>query len=322
MRLNNCHFSSLFIGLIFSSFALVANAQSLDFFRIGTGGKSGTYYPIGKLVAQAINMPPKLIAVPQTSNGSVSNVKDVDAGLLEAGFAQSDVVYWAYTGSGTFKGSAPVTSLRVIANLYPESIHLVARLGAHIKSVHDLKGKRVSLDQSGSGTLEDARIILKAYGLSEQDLDVEYIKPDKAAQLMEAGELDAFFIVAGYPTTTVLGLTSHGVGQLVPIDGAEAKGLLRQYGFFAQHEIPANIYINNAPVQTLSVGAQWIVNAKLDEKIAYEITKKVWSSAARKLLDDGHPKGREIVLNRALDGIGIPLHPGAARYYKELGVIK
>src|SRR5664279_6263739 len=157
-----------------------AAQQDITFFRIGTGGTAGTYFPIGGLIANAISNPPGsracadggscgvpgLVATAVASNGSVANINGIQSGQLESGFTQSDVAYWAYTCTGVYEGKPKVADLRLIANLYPETIHLVARKGANIKTVADLKGKRVSLDEPGSGTLVDARIILAAFGLT------------------------------------------------------------------------------------------------------------------------------------------------------------
>ena len=163
--------AALAVGLMFQG----AGAQDMQFFRIGTGGTAGTYYPIGGLIANAISNPPGsraceeggscgvpgLVATAVASNGSVGNVNSINGGTLEAGFSQSDVAYWAQTGTGLWEGQPAVEKLRLIANLYPESIHLVARKDAGIASVADLKGKKVSLDEPGSGTLVDAKIILE-----------------------------------------------------------------------------------------------------------------------------------------------------------------
>lgn len=311
-------------------------AQEMKFFRIGTGGTGGTYYPIGGLIAQAISNPPGsrpcaeggscgvpgLVAIAQSANGSVANVNGIKSGALESGFAQSDVAYWAYTGTGIFADKGKVENLRAIANLYPESIQLVARKGAGIKSVKDLKGKRVSLDEPGSGTLVDARIILEAYGLSEKDVTAEFIKPTPAIDKIKDNQLDAFFIVAGYPTGAVVELAASVGADLVPIDGPEAEALIKKYGFFAAETIPADVYEGVGETKTLSVGAQWVVGAGVDEALVYEVTKATWNDNTRKLLDSGHAKGKAITLATALDGVGIPLHPGAERFYKEAGLIK
>ncbi len=323
------------LSLCAAGLGVPASAQEMTFFRIGTGGVAGTYYPIGGLIADIISNPPGarpcgrggscgvpgLVAIAQSSNGSVANVEAIRDGMLESGFVQSDVAHWAYTGTGIYEGKPKADNLRAIANLYPESIHLVARKGAGISSVADLAGKRVSLDEPGSGTLVDARIILEAYGLSEDDLQADYVKPSLAVAKMRDDELDAFVIVAGYPTASVVELCETIGCELVPIDGPQADALLEQYQYFAKDVIPVGTYDDVPETPTLSVGAQWVVGAEVDEDLVYGITKALWHPNARKLLDDGHAKGKSITLETALDGIGIPLHPGAERYYREAGLI-
>jgi uncharacterized protein len=313
-----------------------ATAQEMTFFRIGTGGVGGTYYPIGGLIADIISSPPGarpcerggscgvpgLVGIAQSSNGAVANVDAIGSGMLESGFVQSDIAHWAYTGTGIYEGKPKVDNLRAIANLYPESIHLVAREGAGIRSVENLAGKRVSLDEPGSGTLVDAKIILEAYGLSEDDLQAEYIKPSVGFAKMRDGQLDAFFFVAGYPTGSVEELCAAVGCELIPIDGPQVDTLLEQYRFFARDVIPAGIYAGVPETPTVSVGAQWVVAAEVDDDLVYGITKALWHDNARILLDDGHAKGRAITLATALDGVGIPLHPGAERYYREIGLLQ
>jgi len=312
-------------------------AQDVKFFRIGTGGTAGTYYPIGGLLANAISNPPGsracdkggscgvpgLVATALSSNGSVANVNGIAGGQLESGFSQSDVAYWAYTGTGVFEGKGKVADLRLIANLYPESIHLVARKGAGIKTVADLKGRRVSLDEPGSGTLIDARIILGAFGLTDKDVKAEYLKPNQAGDKMKDGALDAFFFVGGYPAGAIAELAAAGGGiELVNIAGPEIDKMRKQYGFFASDKIPADTYKGVAAVDTLSVGAQWVTSAKQPDELVYGITKALWNANSRKLLDSGHAKGKAITKETALEGAGIPLHPGAEKFYKEAGLLK
>lgn len=315
-----------------------ASAQAPQFFRIGTGGTSGTYYPIGGLIANAISNPPGsracdkggscgvpgLIATAVSANGSVANMNAIGSGQLESGFSQSDVAYWAYTGTGIYEGKPKVADLRLIANLYPESIHLIARKGSGIKTVADLKGKRVSLDEPGSGTLIDARIILEAYGLSEKDIKAEYLKPQNAGDKMRDGSMDALFTVSGYPQGAVVELATAGTGiDLIPISGAEADKVLAKYNFFARETIPAGVYKGvDTETKTLSVGAQWLTSAKQPDALIYEITKALWNKNTRQQLDNGHAKGKSITADTALAGAGVPLHPGAEKFYKEAGLLK
>lgn len=298
-------------------------AAQQKFFRIGTGGTAGTYYPVGGILANAISQPPNLVLTAVASNGSVANVNSILGGSLESGFSQADVAYWAFTGTGIWQGKPKAADLRAIANLYPESIHLVARKGAGIKTVADLKGKRVSLDEPGSGTLVDARIILAGWGLKDSDVKAEYLKPNQAGDKMKDGAMDAFFFVGGFPAGAIAELASTGAGiELVPIDGANAAKILAQYKFFAPDAIPANTYKGVGAVKTISVGAQWVTSAKVPADVVYQVVKGMWSDKARGALDAGHAKGKLIRKETALSGIGIPLHPGAAKFYKEVGLLK
>ena len=334
--MNRRHFSligALAVGLAASGMAI---AQAPQFFRIGTGGTAGTYYPIGGLIANAISNPPGsrpceeggscgvpgLIATALSANGSVANVNAIAGGTLESGFSQSDVATWAQTGTGIWEDREAVEGLRAIANLYPETIHLVASAESGIDSVDDLAGKRVSLDEPGSGTLVDARIILEAYGLSEEDVQAAYLKPDQAADRMRDGAMDAFFFVGGFPAGAIAELASQHDITLVPITGEEAQSITDQYTFFAENNVPSGTYEGvDEDVTTLSVGAQWITHADQPEELIYQITQALWNENTRQLLDAGHQKGQLITQETALDGVGIPLHPGAERFYREQGLI-
>lgn len=313
-----------------------ASAQDMNFFTIGTGGTGGTYFPLGGTIANAISNPPGsracdeggscgvpgLVAIAQSSRGSVANVNGIKSGILSAGFSQSDVAYWAHTGTGTFEGQEPMKELVAIAALYPEHIHLIASKDSGIKSVADLKGKRVSLDEPGSGTYVDAQIILSAFGLSESDITVEHLKPGPASDAIRNGQLDALFFVGGYPAGTLVELASSADVTLVPITGPEVDKMLEEYSFFSQDTIPAGTYEGVDEATTVAVGAQLLTSTEQDEELIYNITKALWNENTRKLLDAGHAKGKLVTKETALDGIGIPLHPGAERYYKEAGLLK
>lgn len=303
------------------AFAGAAHAQ--QFFRIGTGGTAGTYYPVGGMIANAVSQPGKIIATAQASNGSLANVNAVAGGSMEAGFSQSDVATWAYTGTGAFEGKPKVTDLRLIANLYPESIHLVVKKGSGIKTVADLKGKRVALDEPGSGTLIDARMVLAAYGLKESDIKPDYIKPNQAGDKLKDGSLDAFFFVGGAPAGAIAELASSGTGiELVPLAGPQAQSLLKSSPWFAMDHIAAGTYKDVPAVDTLAVGAQLVTSAKVPAETVYEITKAMYGEAAQKAIQAGHAKGKYITKENAVKGAGIPFHPGAEKFYKEAGLLK
>lgn len=191
------------------SMGVMASANAQQYLRIGTGGTAGTYYPIGKLVAGIVSRPDILLATAQASNGSLGNVIAVSSGALETGFSQADVATWAMKGTGIFEGRPGLSDLRLIANLYPESMHVVVRKDSGIQSISDLKGKRVALDEPGSGTLISARQILAAYHLQESDLRPEYIKPNQAGDRLIAGTLDAFSL----PVAPRCGDRRHGFSR-------------------------------------------------------------------------------------------------------------
>lgn len=313
-----------------------AAAQEINFFTIGTGGTSFTYYPIGGLIANAISNPPGsrpcdeggscgvegLIASAVSSRGSGDNINAIVSGLRTSGFAQSDVAFWTYTGTGTMEGEAPATELRSIAALFPEHIHLVALADSGITSVADLRGLRVSVDEPGSGTRVDATLIMDAFGISLDDIQAEDVKGADATDALRNGRIDAMFVVAGYPSGALVELAASADMILVPITGPEVDALIEANAFFAADDIPTGTYEGVEGATTMTVGAQWFTNADQDEELIYNITAALWNDNTRVLLDAGHARGASITLETALDGIGVPLHPGAERFYRENGMIE
>lgn len=314
----------------------VASAQDLRLFSIGTGGTGATYYPLGGTIANAISNPPGsrpcdeggscgvegLIAVAQSSKGSVDNIDGIATGRFDSGFSQSDIAFWAFSGTGLFEGKPPMESLRTITALYPEHIQLIARADAGIRDVSGLEGKRVSLDERGSGSYANAIQILEFYGLSEEDIEAHYLKSAPAAEAIIAGEIDAFFITAGYPTNAIIELADRVDITLVPITGERAQEIVEAFPFYSRDTVPAGVYSGIGATETLAVGAQWVTDARVDDDLVHAITAALWNERSRTLLDVGHSKGAEVTIETALDGVAIPIHPGAERYYREIGVIE
>ena len=311
-------------------------AAESGYFRIATGTTDGTYFPVGSLIASAISNPPGsrdcadggscgvpgLIAVGQATEGSVQNVKRIAEGAVESGLSQADVAYMAYFGLGQFKGKAQYDGLRAVANLFPELVQIAVRKHSGIYALEDLAGKRVSLGAFGSGTAVDAEVIMDAYGLKAGSYKAMHFAFGESADRLRLGKLDAFFIIAGAPVPAMVDLAEQANITLLPIHGPAAERLGKRYPFFVPAELPAGVYRNVAATKTLSVGAQWLVSDRLDEKLIYDITRALWHPSTRRVLDNGHPVGRLIRLKSALDGLAIPLHPGARRYYEEVGAIK
>ena len=327
---------ALLVPLFMGVFAAGAVAQEITFFRIGTGSTAGTYFPVGGIIASAISSPPGsrgcdrggscgapgLVAVAQSTRGSVDNVRQIRDGSLESGFSQSDVAYWAFNGEELFEEEGAVSSLRAIANLYPETMHLVVRYDSGIESVQDLRGKRISLDRKGSGTRVDALLILKAFGLGEDDVEDVPLASGAAADALREAEIDGFFFTAGTPAAAVQELAEEALVELVPIEGPPVEALLADSPFFADQMLPAGTYPGIGATHTVSVGAQWLVAESVPEETVYQITRALWHPSTRQLLEKGHPKGAQIMIEKATEGLGVPLHPGAERYYREAEVLQ
>src|SRR6266436_1106155 len=240
--------ASLFFA---TSLGAVALAQEPRFFRIGTAATGGSFFEVGGLVASAISSPADsppcgrggscgvrgLVAVAQATPGSIENLRLVNSGQLESGFAQADLAGWAYTGVNLFAEAGPLRRLRAIASLFPEAAHLVVQAESPIHSLADLKGKRVSLGEAGSGTAADATVLLAAAGFGEKSLTRRYLRPGPAAEQLKEGSLDAMFLVGGYPVPAIRELAAAVPIRLIPIEGKIVDGLKKDFGFYRLTEI-------------------------------------------------------------------------------------
>jgi TRAP transporter TAXI family solute receptor len=186
-----------------------------------------------------------------------------------------------------------------------------------VQSVRDLKGRRVSVGTEGSGTLYDTRLILAGYGLKQTDVEEVFERPEPSVDLVVDGKLDAMVMTGGPPLGVITDLAKRRPMRLLPIEGADAEALVAQAPFFTLEAIPEGAYDGIPAVPTLSVGAIWLVSAKVADETVYQITRALWQDSTLALLAAGHPRGKEISAERAVRGLGVPLHPGAARYYAE-----
>lgn len=304
------------------------------FFRIGTGATGGTYYPVAATVAHVISAPPGsrpceaggpcgvpgLVAAAVATAGSVENIARIEDGRLESAFVQGDVAAWAHAGRWAWQGRA-ARSLRAIAALYPEAVQIVTRAGSGIERLDDLRGRRVSLDMPGSGTLLEARLILSAAGLDASDIQIHHLSLDQAVAALEADEIDAFFLVAGYPATAVAELSHRVPLNLVALDAALVARITAADPCFSAASIPADTYDGQAaPVPSLAVRAQWVTSADQPEALIHDIAAALWSPRTLDTLENGDTRGQRILLQDALD-VTVPLHPGAARFYRERGLL-
>ncbi len=315
-----------------------AQAQEMKFFRIGTGSAGGTYFPIGGLIANAISNPPGsrpcdqggscgvpgLIAIAQSTNASAHNVTAIQAGQMEAGLTGAATLYFAYHGTEKFVGKAK-PDLRVIANLYPEDLHLVLPKGSDLASLKDLIGKRVGIAQAGSGTQIGVELMLGVQGVNRGNIREAELNNSQSAERIADGQLDAYFYAGGTPLAAMIQLDSTKGMELYSFTDAEITASNKAVPFYVRSVIPAGTYAGiQYDVHTLAVNGILVTNVNQDEELIYEITKALWGDQARRLLDTGHAKGKAITLETALDGIAsldVPIHPGAARFYREVGML-
>ncbi|MGE0734645.1 MAG: TAXI family TRAP transporter solute-binding subunit [Alphaproteobacteria bacterium] len=313
-----------------------AGAQEQRFFRIGTGPTGGTYFLIGGVLASVISNPPGsrpcdrggscgvpgLVALAQSTEGSVANLEAMRSGALDSGLCQADIANWAFTGTNLFQKAGPYRELRAIAGLYPESIHVVVRADGPIKKFSDLKAKRVSVGERNSGTVVSARIALTAAGFKPNDIRAESMSPERAADALREGVIDAFIFMVGYPSPAIATLAEQMEIRLIDIPPPVIQSVRKQYGFFGQGPIPANTYKGVLEVETLTIGAQWLTAASVDEQLVYGICKALWHESTTKLLAESHPQGKLIVRTEALKGVTVPLHAGAEKYYRDVRLIE
>jgi TRAP transporter TAXI family solute receptor len=313
-----------------------ARAEEPRFFRIGTAGTAGTYFQLGGVIANVISSPagspncqrsgscgvPGLIAVAQATQGSVENVQLIGRGQLESALVQADVASWAFHGTGNFKGKPPFTSLRAIGALFPESVHIVALRDGPIAGLRDLKGRRVAIGEKESGTIVDARIVLEAAGIAERDIKADYSRLGEAANALHEGTLDAFFVVGGSPIPAIADLAQTAPIRLIPIGEDIADKLKKRYPFFSSAAIPESAYAGLAgETPTLALSALWVVAAEIADDLVYAMTKALWNESNQRIIAGRHQMGKRMTLAHALDGLDLPLHPGAERFYRETGIL-
>lgn len=302
-------------------------------FRMGSGSVGGNYFVLGALVGDAVSHPEGSLPCGKggtcgveglnveniTTAGSMDNLSQLLAGKIETGFIQSDIAYWAYTGTGLFANKEKNANLRAIASLYPEAMHIVVRKAAGIETVVDLQGKRVSVGARKSGTIHGARLVLDAYKLSEDDMDTQYLNNQQAIEAFNAGELDAMFFSVGAPAPSLEQLFAESQDyRLLPIAEAERQAIFKQGHYFSPYTIAAGTYANSEAIETISVYALWLTTAQAKEQLVYALTKALWDQTAKQLFNSSHV-GRHIDVENSLKGIGIPLHDGAKKYYNEIG---
>ena len=281
-----------------------------------TGGEAGTYYAFGSVLAQYVSNNSNLSVTAITGNGSKANIEDLDAGDVQLGFCQSDVMSYAYDGTNLFAETGAVGSFSVAAALYMEQVQIVT-MNPDIKTVADLKGKIVSIGAQGSGVYFNAIDVLGACGMTEADITPVYQSFGDSAESLKEKKIDAAFIVAGAPTTAIVDLSTSAQVYLVSIDDEHMDKLLASSPYYSAHPIAADVYGTPEAVQTAAVAAVVLVRDDVSDDDVYTFVSTIFDNIDA--ISEQHGKGAELSLEFASSITSVPYHPGAAKYFAEKG---
>lgn len=284
---------------------------------IATGGTGGTYYPLGGGMADHITKNAGVTATAQATGASAENIRLLRDKKADIAFTQNDIAEYAAAGTNMFQQDGKIDSFQALGALYDETIQIVVSADSNIKSVADLKGKRVSVGAPGSGTEINAQQILEAYGLTFDDTQLQRLSFADSAKAIQDGKLDAAFQTAGTPTAAITELAATTGVKIIPIDNDKIDAIIAKYPYYVKTTVPANTY-QTVPeeVTTVSVKSMLLIRSDLDEDLVYKVTKAIFDNTDKL----GHAKAKEIKLDSVLSGVSIPIHPGAKKYFDEKGV--
>ncbi|MFZ5753931.1 MAG: TAXI family TRAP transporter solute-binding subunit [Bacillota bacterium] len=289
------------------------------YITIATGGSSGPYFALGGAVAKLFNEKiPGANASVQSTGASAVNATLLGEKKAELAFAMNDVVSYAYTGTEVFKDKGAVKNLRGLAALYPNYVQVVTLAKTGIKSIYDLKGKRVGVGAPGSGTEVNARQILEAHGITYKDIKPDYLSYAEAIEQMKNGAVDAAFLTSGLPNSNILDLCTTQDVKIVPIDPKAVEKLAEKYPFYTSVLIPGGTYDDKEDVPTAAVTTILVVREDMKEDLVYNMTKVIFENLD--VLVSTHSAAKDIKLEKIKKGMPIPFHPGAEKYFKEKGI--
>ncbi|MDO4182814.1 MAG: TAXI family TRAP transporter solute-binding subunit [Coriobacteriia bacterium] len=298
-----------------SSSTPAASSARLNFV---TGGSTGTYYAVGGVIANQVANNTEFAVTSLEGNGSQANIVALEDNEDQFAFCQSDVMSYAYEGTNLFASTGKVDCFSVVAALYDEAVQIVTT-DANIKTVADLKGKRVSIGAAGSGVYFNAIDVLGAYGITEADITPTYQSFGDSADALKNGQIDAAFIVAGAPTTAITDLSTSKQAYLVSMDDAHVNQLLAASPYYSAITIPANTYTGvTTDTTTVAVNAVILARNDVSEDAVYAMVSQVFDNLDS--LSTQHAKFKEMTVNKAASITSVPYHPGAAKYFKEKGI--
>ena len=289
--------------------------------RFVTGGESGTYYAFGGTIAQhATNADNSIEVTAIVGSGSQANIQQMQKKTAELAFCQSDVMAYAYAGTNLFADTGKVDCFTTVAALYMEQVQIVT-CDPGIKTVADLKGKRVSIGAAGSGVYFNAIDVLGCYGLTEADIIPTYQGFGESANALKDGQIDAAFVVSGAPTNAITELTTTKNAYLVSIEDANVDKLLKASPYYAKAVIPAGTYNGQTgDVTTVAVGAVILARNDIPADAIYALTADIFATAADATASAAHAKYGELSLEFGASVTSVPYHPGAARYFAEKNI--
>lgn len=284
-----------------------------------SGGTSGTYYPVAGAIAQVWgDAVPGLVVDVQATGASAENLNLLNKGDAEIAIVQNDVMYYANSATEGFANAAPNEGFLTLGTVYPEVCQLVVAGSSDIQTVADLKGKAVSIGAMGSGVESNAKQILAAAGLTVDDIQAQNLDFAESANAIKDGSIAAAFVTAGTPTTAVTELATTNDIRVLSLGDDVIKTLCETYSFYTPYEIAADVYNAAEATQTVAVKATIVVKADLDEELVYNMTKGLFENLDA--VAAAHAKGAEMSLEGAVEGVSVPLHPGAAKYFEEQGL--
>ena len=306
----------LLAACVLFSLSACGNSENV---RLATGGNTGTYYAYGTAMAQILGDKTNVTFTVESTGASKANIQLISADEVQMAIVQNDVMAYAYEGTDLFAGET-TQGFSSMAGLYTEVCQIVASPKSGITSIEDLRGKRVSVGDAGSGVEFNAAQILEAYGITFDDIQKQNLSFSASADAIKNNQIDAFFCTAGAPTTAITELATTNEITVLEVDEAHAAQLQSLYPFYVRFPIPANTYNGVSEEKwTVAVKATLIVSDKLSEDTVYTLTKALFENQPALLT--AHAKASELSAAAAVESITVPFHPGAEKYYKEVGAL-